>query len=1063
MSENQMTGKDAVKRFLPVALALVLIVIIALVATSVKGCSNKTPKIEKSDDVYLTLGDLKVTNERLYTYMKQNYGVDELLRLVDNKIYASKIESVKSAASTIEEPSELDKYIMNSVFERELTKDDASGIKEANQEKWDDLISSLLMNNLIKSVKDDEKDVYDLSSPVWTVVREYYALQFARREVAKEAYKAELLKTREKDGKTGYFDEDTVKEYFENNYKNKVKGMFIPFTSEDAALKAMYAVGINTNSKVLGKDGWVKASFDFNTSGSDSIPSEEFLTPTEVLDKFIELYNLVYNYQDKTITSSDYTKVLDYTKTLSRISSSLQTAIEAIDKVTGDIVLPLEIKVDGEESVATIAWEVTDGTNLTLSEDGKTLVYTSPEVAEGEEDASVVVKITSTISYKDQNDVNHEAKATYELTVESTDAKDAEQVISIDDVTPFYLYDFNAEELEKRDIKVIWSDAELTEINSSLQTIMKADSTTYPLTDDASKFYKTYTIKPQKCGDYYFLCIKWGEVVQASGYDDETVKAEIEEKLLEEELTDNNISKMIYQARNDAKLTIFDRYLEAIYDYRYTYFYETTLKLTDYDKYTDSKKKEASVVARFKVDGKEVEISAQELFEELKNKYAVSTTVDLMNQYRVISSKFNTIYNPYTKEIMDNDSYRDLLQNEVGGFRKNFELNYFTYSYLSYYGFIPNFPAKYGWNNFKVDYFGAFSDEELLANSNFGGSVYSKALSDLTESLYTTAGSTTWEETDVYKKMKEAQDKWYGLNVVNLLVYVDNDFNSSADTQSDKHVTDEEANTYEFETTTWTDKQKELAPKLIELALKLADKTDKAGIYNQLTEIVENYKNAGYEKPLSEPTDTDTIYTYNYWAEFKACGLMVKVESAQDYNNSSSLVEEFLDELEVMYNEVKTAGYEGTFDVPYVSSRNCETTYGLHRIIALGITEVPELPSEKDVLIYNLVQKASNNANSTVAYKKAIYDEAVKELKEKYEIEYTSSYQIDSELESRINQWYTNAVSELSGTDVLTRQFIDYLKENRANIKSTDSEYNRILDIIIDISEKDLEKKEAEK
>ena len=94
MSEKAMTGKDAAKRIAPVALALILVVIIAIVVTSAKGCSNKTPKIDKSDDVYLTLGDMKVTNDRLYTYMKQSYGVDELLRLVDSKIYEEKVNEV---------------------------------------------------------------------------------------------------------------------------------------------------------------------------------------------------------------------------------------------------------------------------------------------------------------------------------------------------------------------------------------------------------------------------------------------------------------------------------------------------------------------------------------------------------------------------------------------------------------------------------------------------------------------------------------------------------------------------------------------------------------------------------------------------------------------------------------------------------------------------------------------------------------------------------------------------------------------------------------------------------
>ena len=131
MSEKAMTGKDAAKRIAPVALALILVVIIAIVVTSAKGCSNKTPKIDKSDDVYLTLGDMKVTNDRLYTYMKQSYGVDELLRLVDSKIYEEKVNEVNVKSTSLAELSGLDKYIMESVFKKVLTSTDEEGIKKA--------------------------------------------------------------------------------------------------------------------------------------------------------------------------------------------------------------------------------------------------------------------------------------------------------------------------------------------------------------------------------------------------------------------------------------------------------------------------------------------------------------------------------------------------------------------------------------------------------------------------------------------------------------------------------------------------------------------------------------------------------------------------------------------------------------------------------------------------------------------------------------------------------------------------------------------------------------------
>lgn len=1048
MSEKQITGKDIVKRIAPVAIAFVLIVLIAVIVVSVKSCSNKTPKVKNADEVYLTLGDMEITNDRLYTYLKQNYGTAELIRLVDEKIYADELVEVrKTKSEDLDHLTDLDKFIMDSVFEKELTSTDASSVKEANKEKWVELCDSLRMNNLIKTVSEEDYDPYNLNTSVWGVVREYYALQFVRNSQAKVAYKNKLEKERTEADKEGLFDEDKIKEYYEDNYSDTVVGFYIPFTSESAALKTMNAVGINTNSTLLGKNGWIRGSFDYNSTAG--IPDDAYLSATEVLDKFIEMYNLVYGYLGNQITSEDYTAVYDDEKTLSFAKAAIKEAMVEVEEVEGNVVLPLEVLVNGSSDKVEITWEVTDGTNLTLAEDGKTLTYVKPE-----NNGTVTVKVTATFKYKEVT----ESTVTYSIDVKSVDETKEAKTVSVEAVDQFETYKFDTDKLAEKDIKAEWTTAELTAINSTLAGILKADSTTYYVSDDASNFYKSYTIKPQSCGDYYVLAIKVLIKVNPD-YNDETVKQEIVDKLLEEAITDNVIEQMIYEKRNEVGLQILDRYIEAIYDYQYTTFFESTLKLTDYTKYTDSKKKDDVNVAKFNVNGKEVTITAEELFAELKDKYAVSTTVDLINQYRVISNnEFNTIYNFYTNDVKDEDTFKALLKSEVGGFRKNFELDYFTYSYLSYYGFTPNFPAKYGWNNFKKDYFGAYSDEELLVNAQFGGSVYSKALEALTNSLYTTAGEGTWEETDLYKAMKKAYDEWYGLNVVNLFIYVDNNYDNNIDTQSDKKVTNEETGEYEFETTEWTSEQKALVDELMNLVFEHAADTAQNGIYNQLNEIVTVYKNAGFEEPTSLPTDTDTIYTYNYWAKFKKAGLMLKVESAQAYNNSSSLVEEFLDELESMYKTLTEQNLEGTLEVPYVSPNNVETTYGYHKIIALSITAPTELPTEEDILIYELLDKAADNADSEISYKKEAYDAAVKELKEKYDIEYTSEYAMDDEAQARIKAWYDNAISEISGNNVLTAGLIEYLESAKANIQTADkAEFIRLLDIIIEVSRKDLE------
>ena len=50
MNEKPMTGKDVIKRTIPVAIALLLIAVIAISVMSVKNCGNKTPQLKNSDE-----------------------------------------------------------------------------------------------------------------------------------------------------------------------------------------------------------------------------------------------------------------------------------------------------------------------------------------------------------------------------------------------------------------------------------------------------------------------------------------------------------------------------------------------------------------------------------------------------------------------------------------------------------------------------------------------------------------------------------------------------------------------------------------------------------------------------------------------------------------------------------------------------------------------------------------------------------------------------------------------------------------------------------------------------
>lgn len=1040
MSEKTLTGKDIGKRILPVLLAIILIVLIAVIATTAKSCNSKNPVVKDPDEVFMELGDLKVKNSSLYTYLKQTYGTAELLRLVDEKLYASDLDKIDT--------EELDKFILKSL----LSVEEISKYVGDPQEEWDEIIQSLRMNNLLTKKQAEDKDINNRDSEVWTVVRSYYRLQYAREEWAKAEF-IKRYKEERKEAEKDVFDEDDIKEYYDKNYTGTVYGFFIPFTSEKAALSMMSKYGINTQTNVLSKDGWVTSDYNYNEDYT--IADDQYLTSKEVIEAFVKMYNEVYSYYNSgkdIITADKYSSVVDEERSLYNAKLAVMAMLKKYSgDIEGDFVLPTTAVINGLGD-ATIEWSIADSEIVKLNADGKTVT-----VNFGEKTAtSVSVKFTATLKYG-------EYVVSLTETVKIKNSKEKAEVLNLvlEEAKTFETYEFDKEFLKEpgNDFsKLSWTDAEMSKINSTLATYLGYNST--KLTNDLNpeNFYKSYTVKPVAVGDYYYLIIKLDDEA-ALKLEDDGVKDEIIQKMLDELVTENDITRLAYENRTEHGFKIYDRYLEAIYDYQYTYFFETTLKTTDYTKYKYSKKKTTTVAASFEIDGKKQEIIADDLFKSLKDKYGVSVTVDLINQYKLISNtEYNKIYNPYTDSVLDKVTLKELLDNEVSSFRKNFELDYFTYSYLSYYGFTPNFPASYGWDNFKSDYFGASTDEQLLVSNSFGGTIYSTALESLYKKLY--------NDNDVLELMNKSRDEYFKVSVINLIVYVDYNYDSTLDDNTVGQV-DADKDDANIKVANWTDEQRALAKELADLFYEKAIETGEASLASQLSALVTLYKAADLNIPLETPGNK-TIYEYNYFAKYKKAGLMVKFEKAADYDSSSEIVKEFADVCKELYTAAVDADLLGTtLDIPLISKEAFETSFGYHKIAVLSTTEATRLPTAEEIEVFKLLAEIEKYKESTYTFGKERHEKALARIKEilgdEYKADLTGDdyeeYTQDEEAKAAIEAWYSPAIKELEGGDLLTEDLIKYLEDNYNNIKySTDQDAKmELLKYIVEVSKQDLE------
>ena len=81
------------------------IIVLALCVLIVSGCGSKIPKLANGDEAVVTLKNgMTIGTGDLYTSMKDQYGMDTLINMVDKKIleekYADKIEEATSATES---------------------------------------------------------------------------------------------------------------------------------------------------------------------------------------------------------------------------------------------------------------------------------------------------------------------------------------------------------------------------------------------------------------------------------------------------------------------------------------------------------------------------------------------------------------------------------------------------------------------------------------------------------------------------------------------------------------------------------------------------------------------------------------------------------------------------------------------------------------------------------------------------------------------------------------------------------------------------------------------------
>ena len=144
------------------------IILIAVIMSSVKS-SSPNPEISDKDSSYLTIGQYKVSKEKLYTYLRKNYGVVELARIVDEELLNNENISITN--------EDTDKYIIEKLFDVEydstkhsLLANKIEGYDQDPSEVWDELKDTLVIYGGLKQSDRDN------NAKVVEAMRNYFAL-----------------------------------------------------------------------------------------------------------------------------------------------------------------------------------------------------------------------------------------------------------------------------------------------------------------------------------------------------------------------------------------------------------------------------------------------------------------------------------------------------------------------------------------------------------------------------------------------------------------------------------------------------------------------------------------------------------------------------------------------------------------------------------------------------------------------------------------------------------------------------------------------------------------------
>ena len=213
------------------------------------------------------------------------------------------------------------------------------------------------------------------------------------------------------------------------------------------------------------------------------------------------------------------------------------------------------------------------------------------------------------------------------------------------------------------------------------------------------------------------------------------------------------------------------------------------------DKYVTTTEENDKVVAEFTFNGEKYQLTADQLFERLLNKYGAALSLLYAQEYIVLSNpEFNKVTEYATGKVLDQETYDKYYKTDIQAYKDALAKG----DYAS-----KGFPANYGWDKFMLDYFGVATEAELMAL--YGGSLYSAAEGYFIKDIYMDeeikdeeGNVTQTADHLVQAEMEKIFEEYFSASMIGVYAYFDKAANGLTDNIADEMSDEEEALAKEF-------------------------------------------------------------------------------------------------------------------------------------------------------------------------------------------------------------------------------------------------------------------------